>query len=64
MPQIIGCQQIWMQLLEAFLRTITDSPLVLTEFDERLWAAAVDRVTVTLDDRFVFRFKDGTEVSG
>jgi len=37
---------------------------VLTEFDEKLWTAAIDRVTVMLDDRFVFRFKDGSEVEG
>jgi len=37
---------------------------VLTEFDEKLWTAAIDRVTVTLDDRLVFRFKDGMDVEG
>jgi len=37
---------------------------VLTEFDEKLWTAAVDWVTVMLDDRLVFRFKDGTEMVG
>jgi len=52
------------RILETFLRSIADSPQVLTEFDEKLWAAAIDRLTVTLEDKFVFRFKDGTEVEG
>jgi len=43
---------------------ITTSPQVLTEFDKKLWTAAIDRVTVMLDDKLVFRFKDGTEVDG
>ena len=52
------------RILETFIRNIVSSPQVLTEFDEKLWAAAIDRVTVRLDDRLVFRFKDGTEVLG
>ena len=47
-----------------FIRNIAVSPQVLTEFDEKLWAAVIDRVTVMLDDRFVPRFKDSTEVEG
>ena len=52
------------RILETYLSSIASSPLMLTEFDEKLWTAAIDRVTVMLDDRFVFRFKDGTEVEG
>ena len=52
------------RILETFIRNITDSPQVLTEFDEKLWTAAIDRVTVMLDDKLVFRVKDGTEVDG
>ena len=37
---------------------------MLTELDEKLWAAAIDRVTVILDDRLVFRYKDRTEIVG
>jgi len=37
---------------------------VLAEFDGKPWTAAIDRVTLMLDERFVFRFKDGTEVEG
>ena len=52
------------RILETCLRNVASSPQVLTEFDEKLWTAAIDRVTVMLDDRLVFRFKDGTEVEG
>ena len=51
-------------ILETFLRGIAGSPRVLAEFDGKLWTAAIDRATVTPDDRLVFRFKDGTEVEG
>ena len=51
------------RVLETFIRNITSSPQVLTEFDERLWEMAIDRVTVMPDNRFVFRFRDGTEVA-
>ena len=33
------------------------------EFDEKLWHAVVDRVTVYNDDRLVFSLKDGTEIT-
>jgi len=38
--------------------------LVLEEFDEKLWAVAVEKVTVKPDGRLVFAFKDGTEIEG
>jgi len=44
------------RILETFLRSIA-SPQGLTEFDEKLWTAAIDRVTVMLDDRLVFGSK-------
>jgi len=47
-------------VLETFLRNIAASPRALTEFDERLWMAAIDKVTVMLDGRLVFQFKDET----
>lgn len=48
--------------LEAFIRDLASCPLVIDEFDERLWVVTVDTVTVTKDGRLVFRFKDGIEV--
>ena len=33
------------------------------EFDEKLWNATVERLTVYEDERFVFSLKDGTEIT-
>ena len=33
------------------------------EFDEKLWHAVVDHVTVMSDDRLVYSLKDGTEIT-
>jgi len=52
------------RIFEAFIRNIAASPQVLTEFDEKLWTAAIERMTVMLGDKLVFRFRDGTEVAG
>ena len=52
------------RLLDRFIRRMKDSPSVLTEFDEKLWAVTVDSATVYPDGRMVFRFRDGSEVEG
>ena len=52
------------RILETFIKGIVSSPQVLTEFDEKLWAAAIDRVTVDSEGGLMFRFKNGTEVKG
>ncbi|MCL2426482.1 MAG: hypothetical protein FWD05_09115 [Oscillospiraceae bacterium] len=39
-----------------------NSPLVLNEFDEKLWSMTIDSMTVHHDRRLVFRLRDGTEV--
>ena len=49
------------RLLEKFIRDMKNSPLTLDEFDEKLWAVAIDSVTV-YHGRLVFRFRDGSEV--
>ena len=33
------------------------------EFDEKLWHAVVDKVTVMGDNRLVYSLKDGTEIT-
>ena len=33
------------------------------EFDEKLWNAVVERLTVYEDERLVFSLKDGTEIT-
>ncbi|GHT78027.1 serine recombinase [Actinomycetota bacterium] len=48
--------------LDAFISELESHPLEVIEFDERLWAVAVDTVTVMNDGRMVFHFKNGTEI--
>ena len=52
------------RVLGTFIKSIADSPQIITEFDDRLWTAAVDCVTVQPDGGLLFRFRDGTEVNG
>ncbi|MBR6675726.1 MAG: hypothetical protein IKL24_00145 [Clostridia bacterium] len=33
------------------------------EFDEKLWHAVVDRITVYNDDRLIYSLKDGSEIT-
>ena len=42
---------------------LTEPPAPPIEFDEKLWHAVVDRVTVYNDDRLVYLLKDGTEIT-
>ena len=42
------------------LRELDELPI---EFDERLWHGLVDHVTVYHDERLVFHFKDGSEIT-
>jgi site-specific DNA recombinase len=47
-------------ILDRFIREIETRPLVLDEFDKRLWLAAIDKVTVLPDGSLMFTFKDST----
>jgi hypothetical protein len=42
-----------------FLKTLRGQEGLLTEFDEQLWCATVESVTVQNDGRLVFRWRDG-----
>lgn len=48
--------------LRLFIEALKKQPLVLEEWDERLWIAIVDRATVFRDGRIVFKFKSGGEI--
>ena len=48
--------------LERFIESIKDLPELITEFDESLWAALVDSMTVHSKDRIVFRLTCGMEI--
>ena len=50
------------RIIGAFIRNLTAGPLTLDEFDEKLWAAAIERIMVMADGRLIFRFREGTEV--
>jgi len=50
--------------LDTFLSTLLRQDSVLTEFDEDLWIAVIDKVTVFADDDVLFTFRDGTVVKG
>lgn len=49
-------------MLEGFIQVIEARPLILEEFDDKLWAVTVETLRVTPDDRLMFSFKDGTEI--
>lgn len=49
-------------LIGGFILELSKCKELLTEFDEQLWIAAIDKVTVFQDGRLVFSFKDGTEI--
>ena len=48
--------------IEWFIETVKDLPDLITEFDESLWAALVDSMTVYAKDRIVFRLTCGVEM--
>ena len=45
------------------LSRLTELEAPPIEFDEKLWHAVVDKVTVMGDDRLVYSLKDGTEIT-
>ena len=47
--------------IEAFFKTLESSDLI-TEFDEGLWNATVDTMTVYSKKKMVLKLKDGTEI--
>ena len=50
-------------VLENFIRDLATSEGILTEFDEHLWLAAVEKVLVMPNGGLTFQFKDGTEIN-
>ena len=49
------------KIIDGFVRDIRERPLVVTEFDEKLWLAVIDRVLVDGDGGMTFRFRNGVE---
>lgn len=45
-----------------FLEELKHSDSLITDFDENLWHATVDKVTIRIDKSLVFTFRDGIEI--
>ena len=50
--------------IERFIESVKALPELITEFDESLWAALVDSMTVHGKDRITFRLTCGMEIEG
>jgi seryl-tRNA synthetase len=48
--------------IRRYLDELKQSGDILTEFDETLWQATVDKVTVHADKSMTVTFRDGTEI--
>lgn len=51
------------KIIDGFIKDIESRPLVITEFDEKLWLALIDTAKVARDGTIVFRFRNGTEIT-
>ena len=51
------------KIIESFIKDIESRPLAIAEFDEKLWLAVIDQVTVERDATMTFKFKNGSEVT-
>lgn len=49
------------KIIDIFIKDIKSRPLVITEFDEKLWLAVIDTATVAQDSTMAFRFRNGSE---
>ncbi len=49
--------------IEVFIKDVESRPLVISEFDEKLWLAVIDTATVAQDSTITFRFRNGSEVT-
>ncbi|MFA5513483.1 MAG: hypothetical protein WDA17_01010 [Sphaerochaetaceae bacterium] len=51
------------KIIDGFIKDIKNRPLAIAEFDEKLWLAVIDQVTVDHDGIMTFRFKSGSEIT-
>lgn len=52
------------EIFEDYLETLRLQDMMITEFNEALWHALIDRVTVCSDNKIEFTFRDGTVIIG
>ena len=50
------------KIIERFISGIKRRQKILTEFDESLWSAAIENVTIGKDGGLTFRFRNGAEM--
>ena len=55
-------QQIKAEALGKFKKVLSSQPDAVTEFDESMWSALMDFVTVNTGDKVMVTFRDGTEI--
>ena len=48
--------------MKAFIKTLKQQPLVVDEWNERLWITLLDTAMVNCDGKIVFQFKNGVEI--
>lgn len=49
--------------IEVFIRDIEKNKQSIADWDESLWAATVESVTVRIDGKLIFKFKNGSEIT-
>ena len=49
--------------IDGFIKDIKSRPLVITDFDEKLWLAVIDTVMVAQDGTMAFKFKNASEIT-
>ena len=56
-------QSVRKEKIRRFLDELRNTENLVTEFDENLWNAAVDTITVESDKKLTVTFRDGTKIS-
>ena len=51
------------EAISAFMFEIHERDRLVEEFNDRLWLATIEKVTVCHDGKLIFQFKNGMEVS-
>ena len=62
--EVIAQRSVKGERLAGVIRTLEAQMEPVAEFDERLWGAMVDYVTVGVDGGMTVMFRDGTSVDG
>jgi site-specific DNA recombinase len=58
----IKAQAVRKEQIRSYLDELRQTEDILTEFDENIWQATIEHVSVYPDKYLTFLFKDGTEI--